>query len=77
MFTVEEAGAERARWAVEQGDKLPQDFAPHLVTKQAYAALREGEIGQDGALAWQGKRWVLRQAWDGARLLARLEPLST
>jgi hypothetical protein len=77
VLTVELAAAQGSRWAVEPGDKLPQDFAPHLVTKQAYAALREGELGQDGALAWQGKRWALQQAWDGSRLIARLEQLST
>jgi hypothetical protein len=72
VLTVEATGADRSRWAVEQGDKLPADFVPHLITRQAYTALREGELGQDGSLSWKGQRWVLRQAWGGAQVVAKL-----
>jgi hypothetical protein len=75
VLTVESAGTDRVRWAVEDGDKLPEDFVHHLVTQHAYTALREGELGQDGFLSWKGQRWTLRQAWDGERMIARLEPL--
>jgi hypothetical protein len=74
-ITVESADEDRSRWAAEPGAELPGGFAPRLLTKDTYTALREGELGQDGVLTWQGKRWTLLDAWDGARLVARLEPL--
>jgi hypothetical protein len=75
-LTVESAGADRVRWVAEQGDKLSQDcFAPRLMTKDAYTALREGQLQQDGSLSWQDHRWALWDAWDGVRLIAKLEQL--
>jgi hypothetical protein len=74
-LTVESAGGDRSRWAAEPGDALPEDFMPHLITKHAYTGLREGQLDQGGVLLWQGKSWVMRQGWDGARPVARLEVL--
>jgi hypothetical protein len=75
VLTVESGNDGGARWAVEPGDALPKDFAPRLLTRQAYDALREGEVLQEGTLTWQGRRWALRDTWDGAKLLAALDPL--
>ncbi|WP_437578336.1 hypothetical protein [Sorangium sp. So ce887] len=77
VLTVESAGVDRARWAVEAGAKLPDGFAPRLLTAHAYEALRDGTVEQGGALVWKGRRRALRDAWDGTRMIARLEPLPT
>lgn len=75
VLTVECSGGDRVRWVAVPGDVLPEDFAPRLLAAKTYTALREGELDQSGALSWKGQRWALRDAWDGARLVARLEPL--
>jgi hypothetical protein len=64
-------GVVDARWCAGE-QHAPAGLAPRLVSKEAYAALRDGRLLQDGALLWQSKRWLLADVAEGGRLVARL-----
>jgi hypothetical protein len=50
----------------------PAGLAPRLVAKDAFAAMRDGKVQQDGSLAWNGQRYDVVDVADGGRMVARL-----
>jgi hypothetical protein len=76
VLTLEQAGADRVRWAVDVG-VLPPGFAPCLLDRDVYTALREGTQDQNGALVWRSKPYAIEPRWIESLLIATLAPLST
>jgi hypothetical protein len=70
-LAVASDGVVAALWCAGE-QHAPAGLAPRLVAKDAYAALRDGQLLHDGALFWQGKRWLLADVAEGGRLVARL-----
>lgn len=65
------SGAAGVLWyAGEQ--QTPAGIAPRLVSKDAWTALREGQVGQDGVITWNGRGFRLADVCEGDQLVARL-----
>lgn len=50
----------------------PVGILPRYVAKDAFTAMRDGQMTQDGSLVWNGQRFVMADVAEGARLVARL-----
>jgi hypothetical protein len=61
----------RVLWCAGVGN-APTGLRPRYVTKDAFTAMRDGAIAQDGALFWNGRRYALADVAEGARQVTRL-----
>jgi hypothetical protein len=68
---VESDGAHGVLWAVVDGSP-PKGFASRALAVETWTALRYGELDQDGALIWSGRRYLVLDTFDGARQLVTL-----
>lgn len=61
----------RALWCAGEGP-APAGITPRYVAKDAFTAMRDGAVTQDGGLSWQGRHYTLADVGEGARSVARL-----
>lgn len=69
-LSVEDNGAGRVKWLATQA--LPARLAPRQLSREAYEALRYGELSESGTLIFKGAEYNLIDAWDGKQLVAEL-----